>query len=80
MGLRQGDCARDLEPLGVLVDHRVDDVDEGFVAGEEAVAAGEQIAFEPALAQVFSEHFHDAAVGGEIFIDRQDSRIPASCR
>ena len=36
---------------------------EGFIAGEEAVAAGEQIAFEPALAHVLAEHFHDAAFG-----------------
>ena len=50
MGLRHGMLWRDLEPFGVLVDHRVDDVDEGLVAGEEAVAAGEQVAFEPALA------------------------------
>jgi hypothetical protein len=32
-----------------LVEHRVDDVDEGLVAVEEAVAAGQQIALEPAL-------------------------------
>jgi hypothetical protein len=34
----------------VLVEHRIHDVDEGLVAGEEAVAAGEQIALQPALA------------------------------
>ncbi len=41
MGLRQGISRVDLEPLGVLVGHGVDDVDEGFVAGEEAVPPGE---------------------------------------
>ena len=60
-GLAPGNLARGLEPLGVLVHHRVDDVDEGLVAGEEAVAAGEQIALEPALAHVLAEHFHHAA-------------------
>ncbi len=44
------DVVAPLEPPGVLVEHGVDDVDEGFVAGEEAVAAGEQVAFEPAFA------------------------------
>ena len=40
----------DLEPLGVLGHHRVDHSDEALVASKEAVATGEQIALEPALA------------------------------
>ena len=64
-----GEAGRDFEPFGVLVEHRIDDVDEGFVAIEEPVAAGEEIAFEPAFALVFAEDFHDAAVGGEEFVD-----------
>src|SRR5207237_7632352 len=36
----------DLEPLGVLVEHRIDDVNEGLVAVEEPVTAGEQITLE----------------------------------
>ena len=44
----------DLQPLRVLVEHRVDDVDERLVAVEEAVPAGEQVALEPALAQVLA--------------------------
>ena len=47
---RQGGC--DLQPLGMLVKHGVDDVDEGLVAIEDAVATGEQVAFEPAFALV----------------------------
>jgi hypothetical protein len=39
----------------VLVEHRVDDVNEGLVAVEDAVAAGEQVALEPALAGVLRE-------------------------
>ena len=58
-----GDVPGDLQPLGVLVEHRVDDVDERLVGIEEAVAAGEQVAFEPALALVLAEHLHDAALG-----------------
>jgi hypothetical protein len=40
----------DLQPLGVLVEHRIDDVDERLIAVEQAVAAGEQISLQPALA------------------------------
>ena len=32
-----GESERDLEPLGVLVEHGIDDVDEGLVAVEHAV-------------------------------------------
>jgi len=42
---------RDLQPLRVLVEHRVDDVHEGLVAVEQAMPAGEDVALEPALAQ-----------------------------
>ena len=63
---------RRLQPLRVLIEHRVDDVDERFVAGEEAVASGEQIAFQPALAHVLAQHFHDAAVGRDVIVGRQD--------
>ena len=38
------DVIADLQPLGVLVEHRIDDVDERLVAGEEAVPAGQEIA------------------------------------
>jgi hypothetical protein len=59
---------RDFEPFGVLVEHRIDDVDESFVAIEEAVPAGQQISFEPALAEMLAEHLHDAAILGEVDI------------
>ena len=52
---------RFLQPFGVLVEHRVDDVDEGLVAGEQAVAAGKDVAFEPAFERVLAEHLHHAA-------------------
>jgi hypothetical protein len=38
----------------VLVEHGINDVDEGFVAREEAVPAGQQITFEPTLALVLA--------------------------
>ena len=50
----------------MLVEHGVDDVDEGLVAGEEAVASGEDVSFEPAFEGVLGEHLHDAAVGSDV--------------
>src|SRR5690606_25588732 len=50
------------QPLGVLVEHGVDDMDEGFVGGKKAVATGEHIAFQPALQGVLREHFLHPAV------------------
>ena len=55
-----------LQPFRVLVEHRIDDVNEGLIAREQAVPSGEQVALEPALAQMLAQHFHDAAVGAEI--------------
>src|SRR4029077_258899 len=34
---------RDFQPLSVLVEHRIDDVNESFVTGKETVTAGEQV-------------------------------------
>src|SRR6516164_9577008 len=44
-----------LLPFGVLVEHRIDDVDERLITREKAMAAGEQVALEPALALVLAE-------------------------
>ena len=51
-----------LQPLGVLVEHRIDDVNESLIARKEAVAAGQEIALEPTLALVLAEHLHDPPV------------------
>ena len=51
----------DLEPLRVLGDHRVHHANKGFIAREEAMSSGEQIALQPALAHVLAEiGVHDA--------------------
>src|SRR5258708_31954269 len=50
-----------LQPLGVLIEHRIDNVYECFVSGEETVAASKNVAFEPALEGVLAEHLHDTA-------------------
>ena len=67
-----GDVVAHLQPLGVLVEHRVDDVNERLVAREEAVPPGQQIAFQPALALVLAEHLHDPAVRAEFVVLRAD--------
>ena len=63
--LAPGQLVADRQPLGVLVEHGVDHVNERFVGGEEAVPAGEQIAFEHAFHGVLAEHLDDAAIGGQ---------------
>ena len=72
------DLAGGLEPLGVLVEHRVDDVDERLVGVEEAVPAGQQVALQPALAQMLGEHLHDAAVGGDVLVAGQPFGHPGA--
>ena len=62
---------RDLQPFCVLVDHRIDHVDECLVAVEESMPPGEQVALEPALALVLAEHFHHAPLGREKFVIRR---------
>ena len=52
----------DLEPFGVLIEHRVNDVDECFVAGEEPVPSRQQISLQPPLALVFAQHLHYPAI------------------
>ena len=75
-----GDVARHLQPLRVLVEHRVDDVDERLVAVEEAVAAGEQIALQPALAEVLREHLQHPPFRREPLVRGQDLRLPGPVR
>ena len=56
-----------LEPLDVLDGHRRRHHGEGLVRREDTVPAGEEIALQPALAQVLAEHLHHPTV-------RPDSR------
>ena len=55
-------------------------MDERLVAVEEAVAAREQIALEPALALVLGEHLHHAPVRREVLVGRLDGRVPRAVR
>ena len=56
----------DRQPLRVLVEHRVDHVDERLVRRQEPVTTREQVALEHALHRMFGEHLDDASVGGHL--------------
>src|ERR1700682_529055 len=72
-GTAPGNIAAGSPPLGVLVKHGIDNVNECLEAGEKAVAASKQIAFEPTLAHMLAKHFHYAAVRRNVLIGGQDS-------
>src|ERR1700733_5063990 len=74
--LAPGHLLADLEPFCMLIEHRIDDVDEGFVAREKAMSSGEEIPFKPAFAQMFAQHLHDAAIDAEIDVDIFDLSHP----
>jgi hypothetical protein len=63
--LTPGQVVANGQPLGELVEHRVNDVDEGFVRGDEPVAPREQIAFEHPFHRVLTEHLHDSSIARE---------------
>ncbi len=52
-----------LKPLGMLDRHRSRDQREGFVGSKETMATSEQVAFEPAVAEMLAEHFQYASIG-----------------
>src|SRR5258708_13063634 len=60
----------------MLIEHRIDDVGECLVARKKSVPAGEQVSFEPALAEVLAQDFHDAAVDAEVDVDVLDASHP----
>ena len=67
-----------LQPLGVLVEHRVDDVDERLVAVEQPVPSGEQVALEPPLAQVLRQDLHHPTVGRQVVVVRHGLGHPGA--
>src|SRR4051794_23860112 len=70
------DRARHLQPLRMLVEHRIDDVYERFVAVEDPVPAGEEVALQPPLAEMLRQHLQDASVWRELLVGRLDLRVP----
>ena len=70
--------ARQLQPLGMLVDHRIDDRRERLVATEQAVPPGQQISLQPALAAMFRQNLHHSPVPGKVIVIRLDPLGPHS--
>jgi hypothetical protein len=46
--------------LGVLIEHRVDDVDERVIAVDESAPAAQNVTLQPPFNGVLAEHLHDA--------------------
>src|ERR1700747_2621310 len=51
-----------LQPLGMLVEHGVDDVHEGLVGRKEAMAPGQHITLKPSFESVLAQHLHHPPV------------------
>ena len=67
-----------LQPLRMLIEHRIDDVDEGLVTVEEAVTAGQQVPLQPALALMLRQHLHHLPVWREVIVGRQRLGVPGT--
>src|SRR5215470_13739961 len=52
----------DIQPLGVLVEHGIDNVGERLVRMKKPMPPCEQISFEPTDESVLGKHLHDAPV------------------
>ena len=75
--LPPGQLVADLQPLGMLRRHGIDDPGEGFIGGEESVPAGQQITLQPALAHMLGQHgVHHAAVGRQMVVRLIALRVP----
>ena len=55
-----------VQPLGVLVEHRIDNMDKRLVGRQEAVPPGQQVAFQPALQGMLAQPLHDPPVGCQL--------------
>src|SRR5215469_7878166 len=53
-GIPPGQVIRDLQPLGVLIKHGIDDMYEGLITGEETVPSGEQISLQHSFQRVLT--------------------------
>ena len=62
IGRRQEYLVALFQPLGVLIKHRVDDVDEGLIAVDQSMPAAQDVTLQPSLHGVLAEHFHHSAV------------------
>ena len=63
----------------MLSSHGIYDPDKRLVAGEETVASGQKITFQPSLAHMLAEHtVHDASVSGQAVIIVNQFSVPVA--
>src|SRR5215211_1771594 len=67
-GLAPREVDRLLEPLGVLDRHGSRDHGEGLVGRVESVTPAQEVALEPALAQMFAQDLEDPTVVGDVVV------------
>src|SRR5215211_6504990 len=67
-GLTPREVDRLLEPLGVLDCHGGRDHGEGLVGRVEPVTPAQEVALEPALAQMFAQDLEDPTVVGDVVV------------
>ena len=67
-----GNLARGLEPLRMLIEHGIDDVNERFITIQKPMPSRQQVPFKPTLAQVLAQDFHDTPVVRHMFVGRED--------
>lgn len=67
----------DLQPFGMLAEHRIDDPNECFVAVEHAVPSSQERALQPALTLMLAKHgVEDASCRRKEFVISLDGRLP----
>ena len=70
--VERGDCLAPghlktlLDPLGVLVHHRIDDVNERLIRVQKSVTTTQNVAFQPAFDSVLRKHLHDSSFWAQI--------------
>src|SRR6185312_10670725 len=68
----------DLQPFGVLVEHRVNYVNERLITRKEAVTARQKITLEPTLALMLAEHLHNPPIRREMIVPLRAFRDPGA--
>src|SRR5271166_557874 len=65
-----------LQPLGMLVEHRIHNVDKGLVTIEKSVTSGQQIAFQPTFTLMLAQYLHHAPFACKKLVTRYCRRFP----
>ncbi len=60
----------------MLVEHRIDDMNESLVAVEQPMPAGQQVALQPTLTLVLAQHLHHTSAAGKELVTRHGRGVP----